>query len=371
MSPPVSSSTRIRPSSRPASSPASDSISTMTRLRIAFTNGTPAGLQSSARRLSSRASRQRPDVDEDPGRRSRRAGCRTRRRGRASGPRFMPSNVTSTASAGRPSSSRTTAWFAIARHHSSIRPAARGPLDRLVEQRQRRLRVVAPAADHRERRRPRGSPRARRPGRRPGSPRAPRRPARSASRNAPAIIRSWASRARIRARSTDGSCGRDVRGAPQGGRRARRRRRRPSGTGRAAPRGPRAAAGRCAGRGRRGRSPRRRPRGSGGPRRTRPRRRAGSGRPRRRGSRARPAVAPASRRRLGTPGPRRPPGPGAGRSSPSSSTASASCGASRAIASRPASIAAGARLVQAMGPAPERAPPPPGVSAKARASAAW
>src|SRR4051794_15709784 len=174
MSPPGSSSTRIRPSSRPASSPASDSISTITRLRIALTNGTPAGLQSRARRLSSRASFQRPTSTRIPATfpASRFPYTASRSSDRTS---RIPSNVTSTASFGRPSSSRITAWFAMARHHSSMSPAARAlrapeqlgdpglvrdgppppldgprrtrPLDGLVEERQGRLGIVAPATD--------------------------------------------------------------------------------------------------------------------------------------------------------------------------------------------------------------------------------
>ena len=123
----------------------------VTRLTSALTNGTPAGLQSIARRLSSRpppSGRRRAACPP----RSRRAGCRRPRRGPPRAPRAIPRYVSSMASDGRPSSSSTSAWLAIARIPSSIRPCARRPLERLAEESTGRLRVVALAA-----RRPRAS----------------------------------------------------------------------------------------------------------------------------------------------------------------------------------------------------------------------
>ena len=78
------------------------------------------------------------------------------------------------------------------------------PLDRLAEQPDALLGVVAPRPDHRQRghRVDRLGLRPRRPGR--GRSARASEAARSESLNAPAIIRSWASSARIRARSSDG-----------------------------------------------------------------------------------------------------------------------------------------------------------------------
>ena len=150
------------------------------------------------------------------------------------------------------------------------------------------LGIVAPGAADAERAdrvalRRRGPP-ARRRGRR----RSPRGTRRSASRNIPSNIRTWASEARIKARSR-GRLGRDeLERSTMGDERAVGGRRRPGGSGRADRGGAPRRLGRSARRAGRSPTPRRRPPGSGDRRRTRrrrPGRRAGRAHWRRRGRR--------------------------------------------------------------------------------------
>jgi len=95
------------------------------------------------------ASAQRPTSHERPVHVTAEVACRTRRPGRWARATAMSRNATSNATVGRPISSRRPPVGAGTPPFLD-QPAGPRPLARLAQDRQRRFRVVAPAADHRE-----------------------------------------------------------------------------------------------------------------------------------------------------------------------------------------------------------------------------